>query len=128
MNFGTACLLALIVSIESASLFQTESLSKPKTVKVEFRMMDDRNGGLKLLPVNVENSGDDIESKERSLEFLPSSFELPERFESVSQVEQDVLKNSINELGETTSAHFNDGANSDMSDKSYMAPNIEMYQ
>lgn len=128
MNFGTACLLALIVSIESASLFQTESLSKPKTVKVEFRMMDDRNGGLKLLPVNVENSGDDIESKERSLEFLPSSLELPERFESVSQVEQDVLKNSINELGETTSAHSNDGANSDMSDKSYMAPNIEMYQ
>lgn len=121
MNFRIMCLLALLVSSECASLFQAKNLTKPQTIKIKFRMINDSEGGLKLLPLDVENfENKDNEISKPNREVTSGSFEFPERFESISQVGLDTSPNSI------------DGQIDDMSDeeseKPYNVPNYKMYQ
>lgn len=125
MNFRIVCLLALIVSSECASLFQAKNLiTKPKTVKIEFRMINDSDGGLKLLPIGVENfKNRDNKILDRNLELKTDNFDFPERFESINQVGHDLTTNSIDDqIGDEISYSDEESA------KTYMVPKLKIYQ
>lgn len=125
----TFCLLALLVSSECASLMQSQSKSKPKTIKLEFRMMNDVNGRLKLLPINVENVDDmDNGINESDSEILSNRIGVPERFEAISQVEHDIPNNSIVEIRDDIENQTLEENSQDRQDKSYMVPDIKMFE